>query len=227
MPKVVDRESRRAEIVAAYLRLVARDGVESATSRAVAAEMGISSGALWHYFADFDEVLSAAFRRIFADTNRRIATAVEHRSGLAAAVAMVGEILPLTAVTHDEALVVVGFWGRVPFRPDLAAFQSEAEAVWRADLLAHLERARADGHLSPAAPLELLTDTVLVLCIGQQVEHVLRTDVARPERQWQLVAGCLAPWLTPAGRAADALPWSDGPGAAAPPGPGVGSAGDR
>ena len=206
MPKLVDRESRRAEIVSAYLRLVAREGIEHASSRAVAAELQVSSGALWHYFADFDEVLSAAFRQIFADTNRRIATAAEHRSGLAAAVAMVGEILPLTAVTHDEALVVVGFWGRVPFRPDLAAFQSEAEGVWRADLLAHLDRARADGHLSPAAPLELLTDTVLVLCIGQQVEHVLRTDVARPERQWQLVAGCLAPWLTASGRSTGALP---------------------
>ncbi|MGY1813377.1 TetR/AcrR family transcriptional regulator [Blastococcus sp. SYSU D00820] len=206
MPKVVDRESRRAEIVTAYLRIVAREGIEQASSRALAAELGVASGALWHYFADFDEVLSAAFRRIFADTNRRIAAAVAAHRGLAAVAGMLGEILPLSPVTHDEALVVVSFWGRVPSRPELAAFQSEAEAVWRADLLAHLADAHGDGHLDPDAPLELLADTFLVLCIGQQIEHVLRTEVAHPARQWELVSGCLSPWLSAAGRAAGGLP---------------------
>ncbi len=213
MPKVVDRESRRAEIITAYLRLAGRDGVEHATSRAVAAELGISSGGLWHYFADFDEVLFAAFRRIFDQTNDRIAARTVGRRGLPAAVAMLAEILPLSPATHDEALVVVSFWGRVPSRPDLAAFQSKAEGVWRESLLTYLEQARADGHVAAEAPLELVVDTLLVLCIGQQVEHVLRTDVARPTRQWELVGGCLAPWLTSSGRAegsllipADALP---------------------
>ncbi len=206
MPKIVDRESRRAEIVTAYLRLVARDGVQQATSRAVAAELGVASGALWRYFADFDEVLSAAFRRIFDQTNERIAAGTEGRRGLAAVVAMIAEILPLSPVTHDEALVVVNFWGRIPSRPDLAAFQSQAEGVWRTQLLSHLACAEADGELRPEAPLHLLADTLLVLGIGQQVEHVLRTDVSRPARQWQLVVGLLAPWLTPAGRAGGALP---------------------
>lgn len=203
---MVDRESRRAEIVTAYLRLVAREGVEHATSRAVAAELGISSGALWHYFADYDEVLFAAFRRIFDQTNERIAAGTDGRRGLGAVVAMLAEILPLSAVTHDEALVVVSFWGRVASRPDLAAFQSQAEQVWRERLLAHLERSRADGQLRAEAPLHLLADTLLVLCIGQQVEHVLRTEVSRPTRQWELIGGCLAPWLTPIGRAEGSLP---------------------
>ena len=216
VPKMVDREFRRAEIVTAYLRLVARDGIEQATSRALAAELGVSSGALWHYFGDFDEVLSAAFRQIFDDTNRRVAVRVDGRRGLAALAAMLGEILPLSPVTHAEALVVVSFWGRVPSRPELAAFQSQAEALWRADLLDYLRQARDEGHLRDDAPLGLLADTVLVLCIGQQVEHVLRTEVSLPERQWELVGNCLAPWLTSAGLAARALP------AGAPPAPAEG-----
>ncbi len=206
MPRTVDRVARRAEIVTAYLRLVARDGVEHATSRAVAAELGVASGALWHYFADYDEVLFAAFRRIFDQTNARIDAGTDGRRGLAAVAGMLREILPLSAVTHDEALVVVSFWGRVASRPDLAAFQSQAEQVWRDRLLTHLEQGRADGHLLGHAPLDLLADTLLVLCIGQQVEHVLQTEVARPRRQWELVTGCLTPWLTARGRSEGGLP---------------------
>jgi hypothetical protein len=68
--------------------------------------------------------------------------------------------------------------------------------------MTHLEQGRADGQLVREAPLHLLADTLLVLCIGQQVEHVLRTEVSRPTRQWELVGGVLAPWLTSTGRAA-------------------------
>jgi AcrR family transcriptional regulator len=168
----------------------------------VAAELGVASGALWHYFEDYDEVLFAAFRRIFDETNSRIAAGTDGRRGLAAVGVMLAEILPVSPVTHEEALVVLSVWGRIASRPDLAAFQSQVEQVWRERLMTHLEQGRADGQLAREAPLHLLADTLLVLCIGQQVEHVLRTEVSRPTRQWELVGGVLAPWLTSTGRAA-------------------------
>ncbi|WP_250445119.1 TetR/AcrR family transcriptional regulator [Actinotalea sp. C106] len=200
MPKVVDREARRREIVEAYLRLVARDGMEQATSRALAAELGVSSGALWHYFANVDQVLFGAFRLIFDRTNERIAERCVELEGLAALRAMLEEILPLAKVTQDEALVVVSFWGRVPTNPELGSFQAEVEGRWREQMVTHLRQAQASGHVVEAAPLAVIADTLLVLTVGQQVEHVLRSDVATEGRQWELVAACLEPWLTDAGR---------------------------
>jgi TetR/AcrR family transcriptional repressor of bet genes len=60
MPKQVDREERRREIAAAVLRLVATRGVEAASLRAVAAEAGVSMGAVQHYFTTKDEMLRFA-----------------------------------------------------------------------------------------------------------------------------------------------------------------------
>jgi TetR/AcrR family transcriptional regulator, transcriptional repressor of bet genes len=60
MPKQVDREERRREIAAAVLRLVATRGVEAASLRAVAAEAGVSMGAVQHYFTAKDEMLRFA-----------------------------------------------------------------------------------------------------------------------------------------------------------------------
>jgi AcrR family transcriptional regulator len=57
VPKQVDHEERRRTIAEAVVRLVASRGVEAASLRAVAAEAGVSMGAVQHYFTTTDEML--------------------------------------------------------------------------------------------------------------------------------------------------------------------------
>jgi AcrR family transcriptional regulator len=64
MPRVVDHEARRAEVVAALWRVVSRDGLDAATVRRVAAETGMSTSVVSHYFAGKEDLLRAAFRLV-------------------------------------------------------------------------------------------------------------------------------------------------------------------
>jgi AcrR family transcriptional regulator len=57
MPKQVDHEERRREIASAVVRLVSTKGVEAASLRTVAAEAGVSMGAVQHYFTTKDQML--------------------------------------------------------------------------------------------------------------------------------------------------------------------------
>jgi TetR/AcrR family transcriptional regulator, transcriptional repressor of bet genes len=57
MPRQVDQDERRRLIAAAVVRLVSSRGVEAASLRAVAAEAGVSMGAVQHYFTSTDEML--------------------------------------------------------------------------------------------------------------------------------------------------------------------------
>lgn len=57
MPRQVDHQERRQTIAAAIVRLVAAKGVEAASLRAVAAEAGVSMGAVQHYFTSKDQML--------------------------------------------------------------------------------------------------------------------------------------------------------------------------
>jgi TetR/AcrR family transcriptional regulator, transcriptional repressor of bet genes len=57
MPRQVDQDERRRQIAAAVVRLVASRGVEAASLRSVAAEAGVSMGAVQHYFTSTDEML--------------------------------------------------------------------------------------------------------------------------------------------------------------------------
>lgn len=57
MPKQVDHEERRRTIAEAVVRVVSAHGVEAASLRAVAAEAGVSMGAVQHYFTTRDQML--------------------------------------------------------------------------------------------------------------------------------------------------------------------------
>ncbi|MGA1838278.1 TetR family transcriptional regulator C-terminal domain-containing protein [Herbiconiux sp. 11R-BC] len=201
MPKIVDREKRRTEIVDAYLRVLARDGGRAGTSRAVAAELGVATGSLWHYFDDFDGVLAAAFRRVYENTTARIEERTAGMRGLPALEAAVREMLPLERVTEEEAAVVVTFWGRVATEPQMGETQAEVERRWGALLTGHAREAIDDGQLRGDTPVADLVATLLVLTAGQQVEYVVRTSIGAAARQWSLVEHALRPWRTaPASR---------------------------
>jgi TetR/AcrR family transcriptional regulator, transcriptional repressor of bet genes len=66
MPRIVDAEQRRNELTDAAARLIARSGIESATLRDVAAEAGMTTGALTHYFSDKRELLLRTFEASLA-----------------------------------------------------------------------------------------------------------------------------------------------------------------
>ena len=60
MPKIVDWDARRDEILSATWRVIARDGIAKATIRAIAREAKCSPGILAHYFDDKAYILGSA-----------------------------------------------------------------------------------------------------------------------------------------------------------------------
>ena len=72
MPKIVDHDTQRERFAEAAIRLIARDGFEGMTMRAVAAEAGLSYGSLFHYFASKDELLIHAVRHLTTQQSRRL-----------------------------------------------------------------------------------------------------------------------------------------------------------
>ena len=84
MPKIVDWDARRDEILSATWRVIARDGIARATIRAIAREAGCSRGILAHYFDDKADILGSAL----VMSHRRVVTRMEARAagltGLAA-----------------------------------------------------------------------------------------------------------------------------------------------
>lgn len=65
----------RDDIVRAALPLLARDGVDGLTVRSVAAELGISAPAVYHYFSSRDDLIDRLCERVAADVDLTIGPA--------------------------------------------------------------------------------------------------------------------------------------------------------
>lgn len=69
---MVDHDERRRAIADAMWQVIARDGLEAASARTVAAEGGWSLGAVRHYFRNHDELLRFAIDRMLEGVTQRI-----------------------------------------------------------------------------------------------------------------------------------------------------------
>lgn len=64
MPKIVDHSERKSHIAEATWRVILRHGIQGATVRNIAAEAGLSLGALRHYFSTQHELLDFAMNLV-------------------------------------------------------------------------------------------------------------------------------------------------------------------
>ena len=72
MPKQVDHQARRLELLDALMRITRADGWDAISLRKVAAEAGTSLGTVQHYFSTKEEMLRFAVEMMAEDTRRRI-----------------------------------------------------------------------------------------------------------------------------------------------------------
>jgi AcrR family transcriptional regulator len=112
VPKDVDHDARREELLEAVWRVVARDGLEGATLRGMARETGWSVGSLAHYFADKDDILGSALRLAYERIAARWERKLAGLTGLAALRELVLDNLPLDDERELETKFLMNYWSR-------------------------------------------------------------------------------------------------------------------
>jgi AcrR family transcriptional regulator len=176
MPKIVDHDERRREVLSAARRVIVRDGIDAATTRAIAKEAGYSNGVLAHYFADKDEILLSALRQSHQRIRARLTGKVGGVTGLAALRELLLDNLPLDAERTQESRLEVSFWSRSLASERLAEVQRAEAAELRAAVRDLLGQARAAGELSTDDNLDDLTEHLLALVDGLSLHLLLYPD---------------------------------------------------
>ena len=129
MPKIVDAEARRQDVVEAVLRIIAGDGLERVSLREVADEAGLAVGSVRHYFSGSEELLAYSFATVVDRIVRRLEVslpavreAVPGSDGHRGAVlTLLCGVLPLDEQRALEACAWMAFKNAARVRPFLAA----------------------------------------------------------------------------------------------------------
>lgn len=166
MPKIVDRAERRREIAGALLRLVARDGVEAVSVRSVAAEAGVSAGAVQKYFSTKEELFRFALDLTSEFLEQRWKTVDESGNLLDMLLRLALESMPLDEQRRAEVIVVNTFTARAAIRPSWAEFIREGYDELQALTTQYIGTAQTEGHIRDDLPASDLADAVLALSDG-------------------------------------------------------------
>ena len=192
MPKIVDWDAKRDEILSATWRVIARDGITGATIRAIAREANCSRGILGHYFDDKADILGAALVLSHRRVGARMAERTAGLQGLAALRAVMLEALPLDARRDLEAQIEISFWGRALGNAALRDLQHTEFDRLCGRLHGHLQEAAELGELAADCDLGLATHQLVVLIDGLSAERVLYQDRVTSERQALMLEHLLA-----------------------------------
>jgi AcrR family transcriptional regulator len=170
MPKVTQqyRDARRDHILAAARRCFLRDGFHATSMQDLFAEAGLSSGAVYRYFASKDEMIMA-----IAEENSREVLAMMHAAAAqhpgrsaGAALADALEII-LARDAHDGlggmALLV---WAEALRSPGIAAQFQDLFARLRADLAAVVRDHQRIGELPGGVSAEAVATVLLSVVPG-------------------------------------------------------------
>jgi AcrR family transcriptional regulator len=192
VPKIVDHEARREEIIEAVWRLAARRGFGALNMRNLAAEVGFTNGALARYFPTKSAILRAAMERANAATDARAARAIGDQDGLEAFRKLCVEIMPLDDTRLDEARVIIGFWNYAIGDDDLIAVFDQAMSRWRDRMHFYLRNAAKAGEIASADDLDRFLDLVMATLMGLQVNAIFAAALTTPDRQMRILDDLIA-----------------------------------
>ncbi|MWA05949.1 TetR family transcriptional regulator [Actinomadura sp. LD22] len=185
-----DHEARRREVSGAVWRVLAAQGFGGLTLRAVAAEMGATTGLLTHYFPSKKDLVAHALTLL--DERRAAAPGTRGEpAGLGALRAMLLDILPVTPQAAADNRIWVSSWDAALADPGLAAGHAARYARSRERIGRRVREAQRRGEL-PAADADDLAAAVQSFTLGLIVQALFDPQGFPPERQIRMVDGYLA-----------------------------------
>lgn len=191
MPKIVDHEQQREIFAQAAMRLMARDGLEGVTMRAVANEAKLSYGSLFHYFESKDDLLKHAIRQLMSSQTKRVNEYVTQYSGLKALEHLLCDDAIINESSRDSWIVWMTFQYKVALQPSFAEMHAELIAGWLERITQLLTDAQNAGEID--AKLDTNTEAMAVWAFSAGVGQLglLHPDSLPEELQKNLITSYL------------------------------------
>ena len=176
MPKIIDHDQRRREIVEVAKGIILKGGFEAATMRSIAAEAGFANGALKHYFPGKESIVAATFETILAEISEGVE---EAGSAPADAEAALRGFLEATIPRDPEQIaagrVLLALWEYAMSNEQLAELYRTHLRSWRTSLVERMEAARDEGAIRDQDFVPLANEYISA-AVGATVINLMYPD---------------------------------------------------
>jgi len=191
MPKIVNHDAQREKFAEATMRLVARQGLEGVTMRAVAAEAGLSYGSLFHYFNSKDELLMHAVRLSTELQTRRINAYASRYSGLKALEHLLCDDAIINESSKDDWIVWLTFLYKAALQESFAETYAELIDGWQARITQLLQDAQQAGEIRRELDIDFEAIAIWAYSAGISQLSLLHPELLPVKLQKQLISAYL------------------------------------
>jgi len=173
------------------MRLVARQGLEGVTMRAVAAEAKLSYGSLFHYFESKDDLLMHAVQHSMAQQTQRVNDYQSRYQGLKALEHLLCDDAITNESSRDAWLVWQTFLYKAALQDSFAALHTDLINGWLARIAGLLTDAKAAGEIGSELDVEFEAMALWTFSAGVGQMGLLDRKLLPPGKQKKLIVAYL------------------------------------
>ena len=180
-------DDRRLEVAQAAWRVIVREGLDRTSMRAIAQELGSSTGVVTHYFRDKEELILFALEQVVESTLECMKTWAEKRQGINRLEQMIFAALPLEDSDRADWKVWIAFLGySIGREPLIQQHQNRYDRI-RQLLYQELAELQAAKLIRADLDLTLEANALIALVDGIGTGVVICPELFSAEQQRYLV----------------------------------------
>ena len=183
----MSQRDRRLEVSEAAWRVIVREGLDRTSMRAIAHEMGCTTGVVTHYFRSKQDLIRFALNQVTERLQLAMEKATEKASGVDRLVAMLSAFLPLDAERQEILRVWLAFLGYAVGREDLMAEHQQSAAQLRALLVADLKALQAAQLLRQDIDPTVEANALLALVNGVSLDALIQANPLSPAQRQRVI----------------------------------------
>ncbi|MCY7323040.1 MAG: TetR family transcriptional regulator [Phormidesmis sp. CAN_BIN36] len=180
-------DGRRIEVAKAAWRVIVREGLDRASMRAIAQELGSSTGVVTHYFRDKEALTLFALKQVFENVLENMKVCAKSRQGIDRLEQMIFVALPLEFTDRDDWKVWTAFLGYSIGREHLVQAHRKRYDLLRQIICQELANLQTDKLIRADLDLTLEANALIALVDGIGTGIVICPEQFSAEQQQYLV----------------------------------------
>ncbi len=179
----MSQQDRRLEVSEAAWRVIVREGLDRTSMRAIAQELGCTTGVVTHHFRDKQELILFALNQVTQRLQKTMQAATEQARGVDRLVEMLSAFLPLDTQRQDILKVWVAFLGYAIGRESLMAEHQQSAAQLREVIIQELKALQSAKLIRANIDPELEANALLAVVNGVSLDSLIQAKRLSPDQQ--------------------------------------------